>query len=89
VKGQDVAWVDGMRFVRLDYRGRVNDVEDVFDLQVSGPHTYNVNGIGVHNSLIGYNAYSVVIKAPYEPPSQTGFIFDKRYGRTITFPIFV
>jgi hypothetical protein len=42
-----------------------------------------------NGSLIGYNAYSVVIKAPYEPPSQTGFIFDKRYGRTITFPIFV
>jgi hypothetical protein len=42
-----------------------------------------------NSSLIGYNAYSVVIKAPYEPPSQTGFIFDKRYGRTVTFPIFV
>lgn len=42
-----------------------------------------------NGSLIGYNAYSVAIKAPYEPPSQTGFIFDKRRGRTVTFPIFV
>ena len=42
-----------------------------------------------NGSLIGFNAYSVAIKAPYEPPSQTGFIFDKRYGRTVTFPIFV
>lgn len=42
-----------------------------------------------NGSLIGFNAYSIAIKAPYEPPSQTGFIFDKRYGRTVTFPIFV
>jgi intein/homing endonuclease len=89
VKGQDVAFVDGKRFVRIDYRGRLDDKVTVFDLQVSGPHTYNVGGMGVHNSLIGFNAYSVAIKAPYEPPSQTGFIFDKRYGRTVTFPIFV
>lgn len=42
-----------------------------------------------NGSLIGFNAYSIAIKAPYEQPSQTGFIFDKRHGRTITFPIFV
>lgn len=42
-----------------------------------------------NSSLIGFNAYSIAIKAPFEPPSQTGFVFDKRYGRTITFPIFV
>lgn len=42
-----------------------------------------------NSSLIGYNAYSIAIKAPYEPPSQTGFIFDKKRGRTVTFPIFV
>lgn len=42
-----------------------------------------------NGSLIGYNAYSVAIKAAYEPPSQTFFLFDKRYGRTGTFPIFL
>lgn len=42
-----------------------------------------------NGSLIGYNAYSIAIKAPYEPPSQTGFIFDRKRGRTVTFPIFV
>lgn len=42
-----------------------------------------------NGSLIGFNAYSIAIKAPYEPPSQTGFIFDKKRGRTVTFPIFV
>ena len=42
-----------------------------------------------NGSLIGYNAYSVAIKAAFEPPSQTYFLFDKRHGRTGTFPIFV
>jgi hypothetical protein len=42
-----------------------------------------------NGSLIGYNAYSVAIKAAFEPPSQTFFLFDKRYGRTGTFPIFL
>jgi hypothetical protein len=42
-----------------------------------------------NGSLIGYNAYSVAIKAPYEPPSQTFFLMDKERGRTITAPIFL
>lgn len=42
-----------------------------------------------NGSLIRFNAYSIAIKAPYEPPSQTGFIFDEKRGRTVTFLIFV
>lgn len=42
-----------------------------------------------NGSLIGYNAYSVAIKAPYESPSQTYFLMDKQRGRTITAPIFL
>ena len=42
-----------------------------------------------NGSLIGFNAYSVAIKAAYEPPSQTLFMFDKRHGRTGTFPVFL
>ena len=42
-----------------------------------------------NGSLIGYNAYSVAIKAPYEPPSQTFFLMDRKHGRTITAPIFL
>ncbi len=42
-----------------------------------------------NGSLIGYNAYSVAIKAPYEPPSQTYFLMDAKRGRTITAPIFL
>lgn len=42
-----------------------------------------------NGSLIGYNAYSIAIKAPYEKPTQTAFLFDSRHGRTGTFPVFV
>ena len=39
--------------------------------------------------LIGYNAYSLAIKAGYEPPSQTFFLMDSKHGRTGTFPVFL
>lgn len=42
-----------------------------------------------NGSLIGYNAFSVAIKAPYEPPQQTYFLLDEKRGRTGTWPIFV
>lgn len=42
-----------------------------------------------NGSLIGYNAFSVAIKAPYEPPQQTFFLLDSKRGRTGTWPIFV
>lgn len=42
-----------------------------------------------NGSLIGHNAYSIAIKAPFEPPSQTYFLLDKRHGRTVTAPIFL
>lgn len=42
-----------------------------------------------NGSIIGFNAYAVAIKAAFEPPSQTYFLFDKKHGRTITAPVFV
>ena len=42
-----------------------------------------------NSSLIGYNAFAVAIKAPFEPPQQTFFLLDAKRGRTITAPIFV
>lgn len=61
------------------------------DLDVFGHwHQSQQNPKWVCNgSLIGFNAYSVRIKAPYELPSQTYFLFDKKRGRTITTPIFL
>jgi hypothetical protein len=40
-----------------------------------------------NSSLIGYNAFALSIKADYEPPSQTLTLFDKKRGRTCTWPI--
>lgn len=59
------------------------------DLDVFGHwHTQQQNPKWVSNgSLIGYNAYAVSIKAAYERPQQTFFLFDKDRGRTITAPI--
>lgn len=39
--------------------------------------------------LIGYGPFSLAVKAPYEPPSQTLFLLDSKRGRTGTFPIFL
>ncbi len=59
------------------------------DLDVFGHwHQSQQNPKWVCNgSLIGHNAYSIAIKAPFEPPSQTYFLLDKRHGRTVTAPI--
>jgi hypothetical protein len=40
-----------------------------------------------NGSLIGFNAYAIAIKAAFEPPQQTFFLFDKQRGRTVTTPI--
>lgn len=42
-----------------------------------------------NGSLIGHSAFSVQIKAPFEPPMQTFFLLDAKRGRTGTWPIFV
>ena len=42
-----------------------------------------------NGSLIGYGAYSLAIKAGFEPPQQTYFLLDSKRGRTATWPIFL
>lgn len=42
-----------------------------------------------NGSLIGYNAFSIRIKAPYEVPSQSLVLVDKRRGFTGKWPIFL
>lgn len=63
----------------------------VADLDIFGHwHQSQQNPKWVSNgSLIGHNAYSISIKAPFEPPQQTLFLFDSKRGRTGTWPIFV
>lgn len=59
------------------------------DLDVFGHyHTAMDGGKFVSNgSLIGYNAFAVAIKAPFEKPKQMTFLIDKKRGKTIVAPI--
>lgn len=89
VKGQDVRWVNGERFVRVDLRRREYRATVVHDLQVSGEHTYCVEGLGVHNSLIGYSPYSLTIGARFEAPSQNFSILEPQRFRSLDLPLWV
>lgn len=40
-----------------------------------------------NGSLIGYNAFALSIKADFEPPKQQLLLFDKKRGRTCTWPV--
>lgn len=60
------------------------------DLYCSGHyHTFFDGGQFICNgSVIGYNAYALSIKAPYEPAKQTFFLVNRKYNcKTITTPI--
>lgn len=61
------------------------------DLDVFGHFHQAVNAkdFVCNSSLIGYSPYSVRIKAEYERPSQTFFVWDKVYGKTLYSPIYV
>lgn len=43
----------------------------------------------INGSLIGYNAYSVAIKANYEPPTQSFFMVHPRWNKTVEAPIYL
>lgn len=63
----------------------------IADLDIFGHwHTSQQNPKWISNgSLIGFNAYAVSIKASFELPQQTYFLFDKKRGRTGTWPVFL
>lgn len=89
VEGQDVRWVNGERFLRIDFRRRERRDTVVHDLQVSGEHTYCVEGVGVHNSLIGYNAYAMGGGFPYEPPVQSLRMLEPKRWCSSDIPLWV
>jgi len=88
-QGQDVKWVAGEKFVRICHRRMVPGDIKVYDLQVSGEHTFIANGVGVHNSLIGYSEYAMSIGADYEPPQQAMYILDSKRGKCMNTPLWV
>lgn len=80
--GQEVKIENGEIFYRVGARYRDLNVTDVYDLEVSGEHTYNVNLVGVHNSVKGLDEYAFSNNFPYEPPQQALVIFHPRKGIT-------
>jgi hypothetical protein len=68
---------DKYRNVRLDVFGHF--------------HQYiNYSNFVCNGSLIGYNAFAVAIKAPYEKPQQAFFLVSKKHNaRSISAPIFL
>lgn len=64
---------------------------DKADLSIIG-HWHNFvdyNHTVVNGSLIGYNAYCVAKKIPFQPPKQGFVLMDKRHGKDLVRPIWV
>lgn len=66
-------WNKGLR-VDYDFMGHFHQQVDGNNFMVNGP-------------LIGYNAFALSIKAPYDEPKQTLFLLDKKRGKTCVWPI--
>ena len=72
--GQESMEIDGEIFYRVHHRFRSREIVPVFDLEVSGEHTYTAGLVGVHNSLKGYDEYAFMNNFDYEPPQQAFFL---------------
>jgi hypothetical protein len=69
---------------------QLNTIEPA-DLDVLG-HFHSTQTFGkaiINGSLVGSNGYSMSLGLPHEPPQQTFFMIDSKYGRTIVTPIFI
>lgn len=69
---------------------QLNTIEQA-DLDVIG-HFHSSQTIGkviVNGSLVGSNGYSMSLGLPHEPPQQTFFLIDSKYGRSVVTPIFI
>lgn len=86
--GQSVVTVDGEAFYQIAERYESEGSVPVFDLEVSGEHTYCVGGIGVHNSLKGYDEYAFAGNFGFEPPSQSLWINHPKNGITFRMPVY-
>lgn len=89
--GDNIAYQGGVGGITISVEKAIAswNKAKVADLDIFGHHhTQQQNPRWISNgSLIGYGAYSLAIKAGFEPPQQTFFLFDSKRGRTITTPI--
>jgi hypothetical protein len=83
-EGQESMMVGGDLFYRIQHRFR-NDVSvPVYDLEVTGEHTYCVQGVGVHNSLKGIDEFAYRKNYEFEPPQQAFWINTPERGFTFS-----
>lgn len=85
--GQNVVLIDGEAFYPVVERFERCGTFAVFDLEVSGEHTYCVGGIGVHNSLKGYDEFAKRKKFRPEPPKQAFWVTTPENGPSFHLPI--
>lgn len=69
---------------------QLNQIEHA-NLDVCGHFhsTQTFNNCIMNGSLVGANGYSMHLGIPFEPPKQTFFLMDSKYGRSIVTPIFI
>lgn len=82
--GDAVKYGGGIGGVHIPLRkaiGQWNKIQPA-DLYCSGHYHYLLDGghYVQNGSLIGYGAYSLRIKADFQPPMQTFIVFDKKFG---------
>ena len=86
--GQHLVEINGEVFYQIAERFETTGKFQVFDLEVSGEHTYCVGGVGVHNSLKGYDEYANSCNFEYEPPTQALWLTHPQHGITISMPVY-
>lgn len=87
--GQNVLVIDGEAFYQVVERFETPGVVPVYDLEVSSEHTYTVGGVGVHNSLKGYDEYANQGNFGFEPPRQALWITHPEHGITFSMLVLV
>lgn len=78
--GQESKVVNGELFYRVHARYRDRQVIDVYDLEITGEHTYCVNNIGVHNSMKGFDEWTSGMGFQFEKPKQVMWLNNPEHG---------
>lgn len=82
--------IGGLAIPVLRKMAQMNTIEKA-DLDVIGHfHSMQVfSNVIINGSLVGSNAFSMAFGFPHEPPQQTFFLIDSKYGRSMITPIFI
>lgn len=89
--GDSIAYGGGIGGITIPVRKAIanwNTIKRAY-LDVFGHfHQFTDGGNFISNgSLVGYGAYALHVKAPYERPQQAFFTIDKKHGKTVVCPI--